>query len=120
MMYNIDSIVESFKLARGLTKKYGVSVLFLDELENKMKEIATENEWTPDWPTEHGWYWFYGHKYGEEKVSITVVRVRKVTDGVVRVIDGAFMYKGEKHRGVFQRISTPVIPAEIAGGDLLA
>ena len=119
-MYNIDSLVESFKLARGLTKKYGVSVLFLDELENKMKEIATENEWTPDWPTKPGWYWFYGHKYGEDRVSMSVVRVDKISNGLMHVIDGAFMYKQEKHRGVFQRMSTPVVPVEIAGGDLLA
>lgn len=80
----------------------------------------TKNEWTPDWPTEPGWYWFYGHRYGAEIVSMNTVHVKRASNNVIRVMDGAFMYQQEKHRGVFQRIPTPVVPAEIAGGDLLA
>jgi hypothetical protein len=75
------------------------------------------NEWTTDWPTEPGWYWFYGKRYGEEKHSIGTVEVFNVSNGVMRVLGGAFMYPQEGHVGVFQRIETPVVPAEIAAGN---
>lgn len=115
----VEDVGETLKRANELTEKYGASVLFLDEIEKAGQEIPmTENEWTTDWPTEPGWYWFYGHKYGDERVSVGVVQVRKISTGVSLVLDGNFMFLQEKHRGVFQRIATPVVPAEIAGGKL--
>jgi hypothetical protein len=108
-----EKVVETLKRARELTEKYGANVLLLNELS------MTENEWTPDWPTEPGWYWFYGHMYGEEKRSAGVVRVSKISNGLIHVLDGNFMWPKEGHRGVFQRLPAPVIPAEIAGGELV-
>ncbi len=118
---SVDEVVETFKRARTLTRKYGANVLFLNELdllEDKTGETMPKNEWTSDWPTKPGWYWFYGQKYGEVERSMSTIRVRRAMNGVYRVIDGHFMYQQEGHRGMFQRIPTPVVPTEIAGGKL--
>ncbi len=96
----VEDIAETFKRANELTKKYGGSVIFLDEIDR----FEGKNEWTTDWPTAPGWYWFYGRRYGEEMHSLGTVEVSKASNGVIRVLGGAFMYRQEKHVGVFQRI----------------
>lgn len=108
----VEDVVETFKRANEITKKYGANVLFLDELD----VLEDENEWTSDWPTEPGWYWFYGYKYGEARLSIGTVSIKTISNGIMTVMDGHFMYQQEGHVGVFQRIPTPVIPPHIATG----
>ena len=76
-----------------------------------------EYVWSSDYPTEPGWYWFYGRKYGEDKHSMGTVTVFSVQTGAVRVLDGQFMWEQDKHKGVFSRIDEPVISPEIAGGE---
>ena len=76
-----------------------------------------EHVWTSEYPTKPGFYWFYGRHYGEEKHSMGVVRVFPTQTGVARVLDGNFMFKQDKHEGVFCPIDKPIISAEIAGGN---
>ncbi|MHA2063251.1 MAG: hypothetical protein ACXABY_02600 [Candidatus Thorarchaeota archaeon] len=73
-------------------------------------------KWTNEWPTNPGWYWFYGNKYGEATAEIGIVRVIKVSNGVAHTLDGHFMFKADGHKGVFQSIPTPIISADIAAG----
>jgi len=70
-------------------------------------------QWIFDWPTEPGWYWFYGKHYGINQFRMGVVQV---WENGTRILDGKFMYQQEGHVGVFQRIPTPVVPADIAAG----
>lgn len=133
MEFSIDKVVETLKRATALTKKYGANMLFLNEIEPFEKGIVKltqeryndlidcetalledQHEWTPDWPTEPGWYWFYGNKYGESRVSMGTVRVDRISNGVMTVMDGHFMYPSEGHVGVFQRLPTPVVPFDVA------
>ena len=72
--------------------------------------------WTSEWPTKDGWYWFYGRKYGEEKHSFGTVRVRKISNGIMRVLDGQFMWKAEGHIGFFQPLDFPPIPDDTLEG----
>ncbi len=73
--------------------------------------------WTSEYPTNPGWYWFYGRHYGDEKHSMGVVNVFPIQNGVCHTLNGQFMFKQDKHEGVFSPIDKPVISAEIAGGN---
>ncbi len=67
--------------------------------------------WTTEWPTEPGWYWFYGHKYGEDREpEFGIVRVHEISNGVMHTLDGQFMFQSEGHDGVFQQAVLPVPP----------
>jgi hypothetical protein len=68
--------------------------------------------WTKEWPTEPGWYWFYGHMYGEEKCNYGVVEVRRITNGVTRIMNGQFMFQAEGHYGHFIPLELPAPPEE--------
>lgn len=76
-----------------------------------------EHVWTNEYPTTPGFYWFYGNHYGMKKRTLGVVKVSSVRNGVCRVLDGNFMFKEDKHKGVFCPLDKPAISAEIAGGD---
>ena len=76
-----------------------------------------EYVWSSEYPTEPGWYWFFGRKYGEERYSLGTVRVIPISNGIMYVLDGNFMYESEGHKGVFSRIDEPMISAKIAGGE---
>ena len=67
--------------------------------------------WTKEWPTEPGWYWFYGHLYGEDRDSeYGIVRVYEISNGVMRTIDGQFMYEADGHDGIFTKAILPLVP----------
>lgn len=67
--------------------------------------------WTLEWPTEPGWYWFYGHKYGEDRdPEYGMVRVFQAANGLMHTLDGHFMFPSEGHDGVFQQAVLPVPP----------
>jgi hypothetical protein len=79
--------------------------------------------WTENWPTEPGWYWFYGFRFSFEcnwpnameriaKPELHVVQVIKGNNCTVYVCSGAFLYKDEGARGVWQRVLEPELPKE--------
>ena len=95
----------------------------------KQLDLQSAEGWTSDWPTEPGWYWFYGYLWpfparrepgivlaSWERLDLDVVNVSQTPDGLVYTARGEFIYPEEDHRGYFKRIETPVIPAEIAMG----
>jgi hypothetical protein len=69
-------------------------------------------EWTIEWPSEVGVYWFYGWDYGltNAPAKFHLVEVHQALNGVVLVMDGAFMFKSEGHMGVFAPIQLPDPP----------
>jgi len=73
-------------------------------------------EWTRDWPTEPGLYWFYGFRYGhisvgiEKERELLLVRVNKTQTGVMCVAEGHFMYKSEPEDARFIKVLLPKFP----------
>jgi hypothetical protein len=60
------------------------------------------NEWITEFPTEEGWWWFYGHRYGVNGIGelssapeLCAVKVVAVRSGFMWVADGQFMYESE-------------------------
>jgi len=73
-------------------------------------------EWTTEWPTTKGWYWFYGWDFGRgrsgrEEPTLYPVRIKKVSNGYMYVCEGYFIYKGQaeglwlpiRHGGLWPR-----------------
>lgn len=72
-----------------------------------------EREWSAEWPTKPGWYWFFGYLYGGETREYAPVQVFKVSNGVVRTVNGNFMYRSEGHLGLFIPAIVPSPPTEM-------
>ena len=72
--------------------------------------------WTETWPTEPGLYWFYGwtsefvKNYGREP-KLSFVRVmRGAGTNIIRITEGAFLYKEEGAIGFFKPLDPPELP----------
>lgn len=55
-------------------------------------------EWKSEWPTEPGYYWFYGKPYRNEfrrKPELNFVKISKCGNGLLITREGAFWYKSE-------------------------
>lgn len=71
-------------------------------------------KWTHEWPTEPGWYWFYGDPHGIEKhfTRLYPVRVYKVSNGWAHIAEGNFMFPSEASDGVWIKMIVPKLPEE--------
>jgi len=70
-------------------------------------------EWTTEWPTEPGMYWFYGYRYGkdnDEKPEMQLLEVSKIANGFMYIAEGNFMYKSEVEEAHFQKAILPKAP----------
>ena len=80
-----------------------------------------DRSWTKDWPTEPGYYWFYGWCFRERHRSpeTHLVEVwRTATPGVVSyVTEGHFLYKEEGADGYWMPARVPEPPAQMKGGE---
>ncbi len=72
--------------------------------------------WTEEWPTEPGWYWFWGYPYGKKKSKhdlgdneprLNIVRVAKISNGVMYVREGSFWGPSKKVSGMFTKAILP-------------
>lgn len=74
------------------------------------------DDWSEEWPTEPGRYWFYGYKWKpftsdmDKPPEMFLVKVRDGGNGVMRVTDGHFLYKAEGGRGLWTPAVLPEIP----------
>ena len=68
------------------------------------------NKWTKKWPTEEGFYWFYGYRYGRISVGqkcnpeYVFVKVRKIANGILTMGDGQIIYPKEVEEAWFKEI----------------
>lgn len=72
-------------------------------------------EWTEEWPTTAGWYWFYGQPhYGLRDLPARLysVTVHHTRDGWAYVSDGSFMYKGGGGWGQWCLVTLPELPTK--------
>lgn len=75
--------------------------------------MTEQSKWTKEWPNKPGWYWFYGHKYGEDNdPEYGMVRVFQGSNSLIHTIDSQFMFKSEGHDGVFMIVEPPSPPKE--------
>ena len=68
--------------------------------------------WTKQWPTEPGFYWFYGWPFRdrEHKPELHFVDVWKVINGITFVTQGFFLYKEEGADGYWMPAELPELP----------
>lgn len=74
--------------------------------------------WSKDWPTEPGRYWFYGvsHKCSTENL-LRPAEVRKISNGIMYIADGAFIYKEDGAVGWWAPLVEPELPIiEVVNG----
>lgn len=66
-----------------------------------------------DWPDREGRWWFYGYRYGkvscgrEVQPEVYLCDVRKVSNGLMVVAEGQFMYETEVEKPNFIRATLP-------------
>lgn len=73
------------------------------------------NPWTKEWPTEPGWYWFYGQtsrQLYDRPPRMMLVKVSEIVNGVCYVTEGRFLYKAEGARGLWVRAYRPQPPTD--------
>lgn len=72
-------------------------------------------DWTDEWPSEPGWYWFWGQPhYGLRSLDSELysVRVYETSTGLAFVAEGDFMYRGGGGRGLWCPAVLPDLPEE--------
>jgi len=73
-------------------------------------------EWSTEWPTEPGFYWFYGWPYKKEKErgikpELNSIKVSKISNGVMITRSGAFWFREEwGGEGKFISAKMPALP----------
>lgn len=77
-----------------------------------------KRKWRLSWPITPGNYWFYGYRWidrgnvtAKDKPEMCLVRVREVSNGVIYIADGQFLYFEESH-GWFCPAELPEPPQE--------
>ena len=72
-------------------------------------------QWHDEWPTKSGYYWLYGWCWKMEwdrPARLFFVQVKEITNGVVYITNGHFIYKTEGAKGVWLPIEPPELPKE--------
>lgn len=72
------------------------------------------NAWSSEWPTEPGWYWFYGNYAGERasgmKPMLRPMEARQISNGIMYIGWGTFLYKHEFGTAQFLPLTEPQPP----------
>lgn len=77
------------------------------------------NDWTEEWPTAEGMYWFYGwlwcDKYYtnliERKPQCSIVDVKRIANGALYVSHGTFLHKNTgRHVGLWHKVDLDNLP----------
>ena len=75
-----------------------------------------KNKWTKKFPKKVGIYWFYGFKFkplfhnDDEKKKFYFLKVRKVVNGFINIIDGHGIEEDEIGEGLFCKAKYPEPP----------
>ena len=70
--------------------------------------------WTKEWPTEIGFYWFYGFLWSrreDDKPRLDSVEVKPIGNGIMYVAGGSFIYKTEECIGFWHKADLPELPS---------
>lgn len=90
------------------------------ELELSEVVFKAQTQWTKDWPTDEGWYWFYGTRWNRdgspngESDTTKKLHVVKVViaanDIAIHLCQGVPIYKFEGAKGVWTPVQMPDLP----------
>lgn len=84
--------------------------------EDAMKKKVDLVNWSKEWPTKPGFYWFFGWPYKGEmkremKPELNSVRVHKISNGTMVTRSGAFWFRSEwGGAGRFIKAEIPSMP----------
>lgn len=70
-------------------------------------------EWTIEWPSEPGYYWFYGWAFTDRSrdPELHFVKVRGIAQGkLMYVTNGHFLFKQEGGEGYWMPVTLPELP----------
>lgn len=89
----------------------------MDKKVNKLNETNEgTREWTTQWPTEPGDYWFYGYRYQRDildtdrKPALILIEVIKVRNSIATIGNGEFMFENETVHAHFSPFTPPSLP----------
>jgi hypothetical protein len=73
--------------------------------------------WVTDWPTEEGWYWFFGKQWSKAtENTLDIIKVKYCGPPERRFItytcNGGFVYKSDDMVGKWLALPTPLLPLE--------
>ena len=80
-------------------------------------ELLVRCDWSSKFPTEDGWFWFYGYRFGKiscgypQKPELIMVRCHKSANGFTYVAAGNFMYQSEVECPNFIKAELPELPS---------
>ena len=71
--------------------------------------------WSREWPTEPGWYWFYGFpfgkgRYGEQLPRLVPINVQRASNDWIYSAISHFLYKEEGAEGLWTPMVIPDLP----------
>ena len=72
--------------------------------------------WSPEWPTEPGWYWFYGWEFGAStsvEAALDTVEVFASGGALVYIRSGHALRKEKGATGLWLPLETPEVPEEV-------
>jgi hypothetical protein len=79
-------------------------------------------EWSREWPTESGFYWFWGWFWksqydgrGNEPKKMHLVECRKIQNGFLYITHGHFIYQEEGAIGQWLPATRPTPPGDNQG-----
>jgi len=74
-------------------------------------------KWIKEWPTEPGWYWFWGKTYkGSLKHELYMVQVwQMASGGLAYVTGGALLHEWEGAEGMWHPAVVPEPPPSVGG-----
>ena len=97
--------------ANSLSREIEILEDALNRIANTL--IQTRHEWTIEWPTEPGNYWFYGYRFRSRTSppELNLVKARGVRNGVALIVEGSFMFREEGAYGVWIKANLPDLPS---------
>lgn len=67
-------------------------------------------DWTREWPSKFGCYWFYGIAHGAKSPELMFVKAWQTGNSKIALVaDGNFLYR-EEASGMFAVAETPELP----------
>ncbi len=78
----------------------------------KKPSIVVGEKWVDEWPTQKGYYWFYGNRseFDKGKAKLCFVEVRGAVNNVYYVTEGQFLFRSEGAEGKWLKAKLPVSP----------
>jgi len=113
---------QAVRMSNYLLGTCRITDLLNDEAKLSTRSHCISGDWTEDWPTEPGHYWFYGwcfRPWGSVRVRPPewhFVRVSRTANSLAFVTDGHFLYKSEGGEGLWMPAMLPEPPTQLRKG----